>query len=127
MKIILFVLIAFFALAAVVTVGGLLLPRDHVASRRARFHAPVQALWQSLTDFERLPSWAPEMVRVERLADMDGHAVWMHVGKSWKTPMEVVEFSPPRRFTLRIADLGLRAHMDREDELHASAFPTTRS
>lgn len=104
MKVVMVILIAFFALAAIVTLGGLLLPRHHVASRRARFRAPAQTLWRDLTDFARLPGWAPELIRMERLADRDGHPVWMHEGRRWRAPMEVTEFSPPHRFTLRIAD-----------------------
>lgn len=104
MKVVLFILIAFFALAAVVTVAGALLPRRHVASRSARFRAPADSLWGALTDFAQLPAWAPELIRVERFADHDGHPVWLHVGRRWSAPMEVTEFDPPRRFTLRIAD-----------------------
>jgi uncharacterized protein YndB with AHSA1/START domain len=103
-KVVLFILIAFFALAAVVTLGGALLPRQHVASRRARFRAPADTLWRTLTDFARLPDWAPEMVRVERMEDIDGHPVWLHIGRRWRAPMEVMEFVPPRRLVLRIAD-----------------------
>jgi uncharacterized protein YndB with AHSA1/START domain len=83
---------------------GALLPRHHVASRAARLQVAADSLWQALTDFAQLPSWAPEMTRVERVADLNGHPVWLHTGKRWSAPMEVTEMIPPRRFTLRIAD-----------------------
>jgi uncharacterized protein YndB with AHSA1/START domain len=75
-----------------------------VASRAATFRTPGDSLWATLTDFAALPSWAPEMTKVERIADQNGHPVWHHHGKQWSAPMEVVEFSPPHRFTLKIAD-----------------------
>lgn len=104
MKVVLMILAAIVALVAIVAVVGSLLPRHHVAARSARYRTPADTLWRVLTDFSALPGWAPELARVERLADLNGHPVWMHVGKSWSAPMELIEFSPPHRFTLRIAD-----------------------
>lgn len=104
MKVVLMILGAIVALVAIVAVAGALLPRHHVAARSARYRAPADSLWRALTDFAALPTWAPELTKVERVADLNGHPVWMHVGKSWSAPMELTEFSPPHRFTLRIAD-----------------------
>lgn len=104
MKIVLVVIAVIVLLVAIVAVVGALLPRHHVASRSARYRAPADTLWRALTDFAALPGWAPELTRVERLADQNGHPVWLHVGPRWSAPMEVTEFSPPHRFTLRIAD-----------------------
>jgi len=104
MKIVLFVLVAIVALIGVVMLVGSLLPRGHVASRSGRFRQAPETLWQTLTDFAAMPAWAPEVQKVERVADLNGHPVWMHTGKQWSAPMEVVELTPPRRFAMRIAD-----------------------
>jgi uncharacterized protein YndB with AHSA1/START domain len=104
MKILLFVVAAIVALIGVVLLVGALLPRQHVASRSGRFRQTPEALWNTLTDFAAMPTWAPEFQKVERVADLNGHPVWMHTGRQWSAPMEVVEFTPPRRFTMRIAD-----------------------
>lgn len=104
MKIALFIVLALVALVTSVALVGALLPRHHVASRAAQYRTPADTLWRTLSDFERMPAWAPELTRVERLADQNGHPVWLHVGSSWTAPMEVTEFSPPHRFTMRIAD-----------------------
>jgi uncharacterized protein YndB with AHSA1/START domain len=104
MKIALFVVAGIVALIGLMAVIGSLLPRQHVASRAGRFRQPPDTLWATLTDFAALPTWAPEMKKVHRLEDRNGHPVWMHEGSSWSAPMEVVEFTPPRRFALRIAD-----------------------
>lgn len=104
MKIVLLILVAVVTLVALIAVIGSLIPRHHVASRSARFRQTPEALWQTVTDFANMPSWAPEVVKVERLADQNGHPVWLHSGPRWSAPMEVIEFLPPRRFTMRIAD-----------------------
>jgi uncharacterized protein YndB with AHSA1/START domain len=104
MKIVLFIVLAVVAIGVLVTVVGSLLPARHVASRSARFATPPDTLWSTLSDFPRMAGWAPELTRVERLPDRGGHPVWLHVGPRWSAPMELTEFDPPRRFTLRIAD-----------------------
>jgi hypothetical protein len=104
MKIALTLLLALIAAGGLVALMGSLVPLAHVAARSARFNQRPDALWGRLTDFAELPTWAPEMLKVERVADLNGHPVWLHTGERWSAPMEVVEFDPPRRFTLRIAD-----------------------
>ena len=104
MKIVLLIVVALAALVSIIAVAGAFLPRHHVASRSAQYRTPPDTRWSTLSDFERMPNWAPELTRVERLADLNGHPVWLHVGPRWSAPMEVTEFSPPHRFTMRIAD-----------------------
>ncbi len=89
---------------ALLALLGSLVPRQHVASRSARFQQRPEVLWQTLTDFAKLPTWAPEVRKVERLPDREGHPVWLHSGPRWQAPMEVVEFDPPRRFKTTISD-----------------------
>lgn len=104
MKVVLVIVAVIVVLVAIITAVGAALPRRHVASRTARYRTPADTLWHTLSDFARMPGWAPELTRVERLADRNGHPVWLHVGPRWSAPMEVTEFSPPHRFTMRIAD-----------------------
>jgi uncharacterized protein YndB with AHSA1/START domain len=104
MKIVWWIVAAIVALVALMAVAGAMLPRHHVAARSAQFRTAADSLWQALTDFPQLPGWAPELTRVERVADMNGHPVWLHVGRRWSAPMEVTEMLPPTRFALRIAD-----------------------
>ena len=75
MKIVLYIVAAAVALIALIALAGSLLPRQHVAARSARFRTPADSLWSALTDFAALPAWAPELTRVERLADHNGHPV----------------------------------------------------
>lgn len=87
---------------------GVFLPREHVATSRARFAAPPDALFTVLTDFERWPSWNSSVRTMERGPDREGKAVWIATGSWGRMPsiLEVVE--PPRRLVTRIPeDAGL--------------------
>jgi uncharacterized protein YndB with AHSA1/START domain len=45
------------------------------------------------------------VVKVERLADQNGHAVWRETYKDGQSlPLEMVELQPPKRLVARIAD-----------------------
>lgn len=94
------------ALGFVILVGSFL-PRDHVATRSARYAAAPQAVWDIVSDFPSHPSWRG-VKSMEQLPDRDGHAVWKEVG-SWGDAMtvEVQTLDPPRRMVTRIADDSL--------------------
>ena len=84
MKIVQFIVVGLVALVALMGIVGAMLPRHHVASRGARFRAPADTLWQTLTDFANLPGWAPEprtaaAVRVE-IRDTTWSVVGTHLG-----------------------------------------------
>lgn len=104
MKLALFIVIGLVALVGMMAVVGSFVPRHHVAARSARFRASAEALWRTLTEFPEMPSWAPEVTRVARLPDRNGHPVWLHVGRRWSAPMEIIEFEAPRRFRMQVAD-----------------------
>lgn len=84
---------------------GALLPKQHVVIRRARFKQSPEVLWQTLTDAQAVPSWHPDVQRVDRLPDRNGHPVWLEVDRHGEgIPFEIVEAVPPRRLVRRIAD-----------------------
>jgi hypothetical protein len=91
---------------------GLFLPKDHVASVRARFKASAQSVWQIAADFAAWPSWNPSATQIERVADREGHSVWVVIGKNGRLPTEIVESSAPDetragRLVTSIADPSL--------------------
>ncbi|MEW6683535.1 MAG: SRPBCC family protein [Nitrospirota bacterium] len=55
---------------------GLMLPRGHVVARTVTLHQPPEATWQAITDFEHVPSWRPNVVRVEQLPAQNSFPVW---------------------------------------------------
>ena len=86
---------------------GYMLPKSHVASASARFAAPPDSIWASLTDVPALPRWRPGLSRVELLPDENGHRGWREFGKNDAITYRVVESVPPRRLVTRIADKNL--------------------
>jgi len=103
MKALLWIVLALAGLIAMAWIVELLIPREHVASRSARFAQAPEAIWQLLADYPGYPKWAPEVSGVKRLADRNGHPEWALEGK-WPMPLEVEVAEPPRRMVTRIAD-----------------------
>ncbi len=105
MKWVLIAAAAVVGLVGVVALVGALLPRGHTASRTGQFRQPPDSVWRVITDFASAPAWRPDVRAVERLPDRDGHAVWQETDKhGQRLPLEVLEFVPPRRLVMRIAD-----------------------
>lgn len=97
------VLLAIIGIVVFAYIVGLVIPREHVASRAARYARTPETVWQLLSDFPGYSGWAPEVSGVERLPDQNGHPVWSMKGK-WGMPLEVEAAEPPRRLVTRIAD-----------------------
>jgi len=95
------------ALVLVVCIVGYMLPKSHVASASARFAAPPDSIWSSLTDVAAFPKWRPGVVRVELLADEDGQRGWREFAKHDAVTYRVVESVAPQRLVARIADQNL--------------------
>ncbi len=105
-------ILALVILAAVVMIGGALLPEAHVASVSAAFQQPPETLWPTITDFASWPSWNPGVVSMERLADREGRAVWLLTDANGRIPTEIIEAAAPTsgrpgRLVTRIADPDL--------------------
>jgi len=94
------VLIGIFALAWMI---GAMLPRDHVATRMARYSQPPEKIWQAITAAEAFPSWRTGVTAVKRLPEENGLAGWVETSSFGEMPLRVVESDAPRRLVLRIA------------------------
>jgi hypothetical protein len=101
-------LIAVASLVAVVVavlVIGWLLPKGHVAVRRARFKQPPHVIWETITG---PPDWRPDVVSYEMLPPVDGRLQWREVDRQKQSILfERVEAKPPQRLVTRIADPNL--------------------
>jgi uncharacterized protein YndB with AHSA1/START domain len=95
------------AVALLVILIGLKLPRDHTATRTADVSVPPDQVWAVITDVAAYPKWRPDVKRIESLPPAAGHASWREIRSSDSIAYETVESIPPTRLVTRIADRGL--------------------
>jgi len=102
MKWILLAVVVLVAIVSIATIVGGMLPKKHVASRKARFRQPPAVIWDIISG---PPTWRPDVRSFEELPDRHGHKVWVEVDKhGQKITFERVEESPPVSMVTRIAD-----------------------
>lgn len=105
MKYVLIVLGALVALILIMVVVGALLPKQHYATRSARFHQPPEVIWTVLTNYQEFPSWRSNVKRVESLQSSNQLAAWREFDSHGNSlPMQTVESDAPRRLVTQIAD-----------------------
>ena len=95
MKWLIFVVAGIIAMVGLVALIGAMLPRNHVATRSARYRRSPQEVWSAITTVVDFPIWRPGVKSIERLPDRDGHAMWIEKGPQDAIPYEATEFSPP--------------------------------
>jgi Polyketide cyclase / dehydrase and lipid transport len=104
MKWALYALGTFVALIVLVFLIGSLLAQQHTATRAARFHQSPETIWGVITDYSKFPEWRKNVTRVEPLPAVNGQPSWREFDKyNRAVPYEIVEWTPPRRCSTRIA------------------------
>ena len=104
MKWILVPIVALAALVILMAVIGWTLPSGHVASRRARFRATPQAIFDAISG---PGEWRSDIARIEPVTT-SGRPRWKEISKSGDAiTYELVESTPPLRRVTRIADDNL--------------------
>ena len=92
-------------LVAVMAAVGAMLPRDHHATRKARFHVSPAALYAVLAG---PPDWRTGVKSYGELPDQGGKRRWWEEDTHrQKITYELVEAKPPERLVTRIAQPGL--------------------
>lgn len=92
------------AVILVIVIVGALLPRDHVASVRARISATPDVVWPIIADVARHPTWREGVSRIELLPATDGKPTWREHSSNGVILMVTDRAEPPHRLTTRIAD-----------------------
>jgi uncharacterized protein YndB with AHSA1/START domain len=92
----------------VVVIVGALLPKQHTATRAARYRQPPAVVWQAITDYDKFLRWRGSVERVEPLSEAGGKSGWVEYVKGvGRIPLEVTESVPPRRLVTLIVDPSL--------------------
>jgi hypothetical protein len=94
-------------LAVLVVVIGALLPRRHLANRRALISADPAAVYAAISDVARAASWRPDVQRVRMLDPVDGKTSFLEEGANGSITYVIDEAVPGERFVTRIADESL--------------------
>ena len=95
------------ALAAIAILAGSLLPREHLATVRARYAAAPDRLWSVLSDPARAASWRTDLKSVELLPPTNGQTAWREESRFGKVEYVMAELSPPGRMITRISNENL--------------------
>jgi uncharacterized protein YndB with AHSA1/START domain len=93
--------------ALLIAAIGLLLPREHVASRSAVVPAPPDAVFALVADPGASAAWRPSLSRLDVLPPLEGRVRWVEVRGGDRITFEIVERRPPERLVTRIADPDL--------------------
>jgi hypothetical protein len=102
---VLYIVGAIVLLVGLVALIGTILPRDHHATRKARFRAAPDALFAVLIG---PPEWRTGVKAYGLLPEQDGRQRWWEEDShNQKVTYELMEAKPPERLVTRIADAGL--------------------
>jgi hypothetical protein len=102
-----FVVVGLLALAALVALVGVFLPRGHRASRAVVYGAPPPAVFAAITDFAKFPEWRTGIKTVEMLSDDGGKTRFREEGPHGPITYKVEERQPDSRLVTRIDDPSL--------------------
>jgi uncharacterized protein YndB with AHSA1/START domain len=96
-------LVGLFVLAVLL---GLVLPKAHAVSRSLNIQAPPEKIWDVIRDFQNVPTWHPEVLRVEPVPDHHGREVWRETyAGGFVMKLETTELLRPHRLVRSIADV----------------------
>lgn len=105
MKWILIVLGVVVGLILFIGIVGMLIPKSHVASRKARFNQTPEIVFDAITEFQGQTAWRTGLAKVERLPDRDGKAVWRETNRrTGPLTMMILTSDPPYRMVSQIVD-----------------------
>jgi uncharacterized protein YndB with AHSA1/START domain len=88
------------AVIGAVAVYGLTIPRAHRATRTTELLHPPKRVWSVVSDFEAMPTWMPEVMRMERIGDMDGHRAFRETNRFGAVTYVLREETPHRRLVV---------------------------
>jgi uncharacterized protein YndB with AHSA1/START domain len=108
LKVIVAILLAIGAMVGIVALLGARLPVGHVASRSVVVGAPMDVVFNTITDFNAAPSWRTNLKRVTVATDSaTGRRRVTEESSTGPMTMEVEQLVPPTRLVMRIVGKDL--------------------
>jgi uncharacterized protein YndB with AHSA1/START domain len=107
-KVIVAIIVAIAAIVGVVALLGSRLPVGHVATRSAVIAAPIDVVFNTITDFNSAPSWRTELKSIAVTQDSaTGRTRITEESSTGAMTMDVEQLVPPTRLVTRIVGEGL--------------------
>lgn len=85
-------------------VVGALLPREHVGRGAVTVAAPIDEVWASVSGFDSMGEWAPDVASLTRVADVNGLPSYEMRGQESTVSFTFTEVSAPKRLTVQLYD-----------------------
>jgi len=105
MKYLLILLGAIVLLIAIVLITGLLLPKNHIATRSLSLRQSPQTVYDLIAG---APTWRPSIHTYEPVGSINGRPTWREIDQhNSAISFEEEEATPPTRRVTRIADKNL--------------------
>jgi hypothetical protein len=94
------------AIVLALVVGGLVTPREHVATRSQTYRATPAQVWAAVRDVASYASWREDMIDVEMVQGSgDAPAVqWREISSGGTVTFGITEEEPPVRMVARVLD-----------------------
>jgi len=89
-------------LAALVTVVGIFLPREHAATSAITLRQPAESVWAVVRDLEGTPRWWADATASTRVAADTGREVWRQTVGGFDMDLVVVHATAPARMVTAI-------------------------
>ncbi len=94
------------AILVIIMIAGSFMPRNHKVSRSITLKQSQQAVWDTITDYAKIPEWHKEVVQTEQLEDRNGHPVWKETYKgNYSILLETTEEVKMKKLVRTIADV----------------------
>ena len=120
MKWVLIAIVVLIAIGGLAALIGSRLPREHVASVRATYAAPLPAIWALIGNPATYASWRTDAKSIELLPQIDGRDAWREKTSDGTIDYVMAESAPGRRMLTRITSTGLPYGGDWEFTLEPS-------
>jgi len=86
---------------------GKQLPVEHSITRSASYKAAPEAVWDAVTNIDKMAEWDPNIQKTEWLPDQNGHKAWRATTKHGVMEFEITENTFPRHVSKIIGPADL--------------------
>lgn len=83
---------------------GALMDREHVGRGGAVVGAPIEIVWQTISDFDKASQWAPNFESVRRASDVKGLPSYEVTGDDYRLTFTFTDVVPPERLVTKLED-----------------------